>query len=50
MPFGLKNVGTTYQRAVNLIFYDLIGKNMEVYIDDVVVKLADFSQYLADLK
>ena len=42
MPFELKNVGATYQRAMNLIFHDLIGKNMEVYIDDVVVKSADF--------
>ena len=43
MPFGLKNVSATYQRAMNLIFHDLIGRNIEVYIDDVVVKLADFS-------
>ena len=50
MPFRLKNVGTTYQRVMNLIFHNLIGKNMVVYIDDVVVKLADFSQRLADLE
>ena len=42
MPFGLKNAGTMYQRVMNLMFYDLIGRNMEVYIDDVVVKSADF--------
>ena len=42
MPFELKNVGATYQRAMNLIFHDLIGKNMKVYIDDMVVKSADF--------
>ncbi|CAL8993414.1 unnamed protein product [Prunus brigantina] len=38
MPFGLKNAGATYQRAMNLIFHDLIGRTIEVYINDVVVK------------
>ena len=38
MSFGLKNASATYQRAMNLIFHDLIGKFMQVYIDDVVVK------------
>lgn len=38
MVFGLKNVGATYQRAMDKIFHDMIGKFMEVYIDDVVVK------------
>ncbi|KAM2998356.1 hypothetical protein FF2_040020 [Malus domestica] len=38
MPFGLKNAGATYQRAVNTIFHDLIGTTIKVYIDDVVVK------------
>ncbi|KAM0991177.1 hypothetical protein ACFX2I_009593 [Malus domestica] len=38
MPFGLKNAGATYQRAMNAIFHDLIGHSMEVYIDDIVVK------------
>ena len=42
IPFRLKNAEATYQRAMNLIFHDLIGKNMESYIDDVVVKLANF--------
>ena len=41
IPYGLRNVGATYQRTMNLIFHDLIRKNMEVYIDDVVVKSAD---------
>ena len=50
MPFGLKNRGATYQNVMNLIFHDLIGRSMEVYIDDVVVKSADFSQYLPDLE
>ncbi|OMO91548.1 reverse transcriptase [Corchorus capsularis] len=38
MPFGLKNAGATYQREMNAIFHDMIGKFMEVYIDDLVVK------------
>ena len=38
MTFGLKNVGATYQRAMNYIFHDHIGKLVEIYIDDVVVK------------
>jgi hypothetical protein len=38
MTFGLKNAGTTYQRAMNYIFNDLISKLVEIYIDDVVVK------------
>jgi hypothetical protein len=40
MTFGLKNAGATYQRAMNYMFHDLIGKLVEIYIDDVVVKSA----------
>ena len=38
MPFGLKNAGPTYQRLVNGMFKDLIGKSMEVYMDDMIIK------------
>jgi hypothetical protein len=38
MTFGLKNASATYQRAMNYIYHDLIGKLVEIYIDDVVVK------------
>ena len=38
MPFGLKNAGLTYQRMVTRMFKDQLGKNMEAYIDDTVVK------------
>ena len=38
MPFGLKNVGTTYQRLVTKMFRPLLRKTMEVYIDDMLVK------------
>jgi hypothetical protein len=37
MTFGLKNVGATYQRAMNLIFHDLLGIMLEIYIDCVIV-------------
>ncbi|CAN6562475.1 unnamed protein product [Malus baccata var. baccata] len=50
MPFGLKNAGATYQRAMNAIFHDLIGQSMEVYIDDIVVKSKTEEQHLVDLK
>ena len=46
----VKNAVATYQKAMNAIFHDLIGKNMEVYIDDVVVKLINVSQHLMDLE
>jgi hypothetical protein len=38
MTFGLKNAGATYQRAMNYIYHDLIGKLVKIYIDDIVVK------------
>ena len=38
MPFGLKNVGATYQRLINMMFQKQIGASMEVYIDDMLVK------------
>jgi hypothetical protein len=50
MTFGLKNAGTTYQRAMNYIFHDLIGKLVEIYIDDVVVKSASVEGHLKDLR
>ncbi|XP_070014101.1 uncharacterized protein [Nicotiana sylvestris] len=38
MPFGLKNAGTTYMRAMTTIFHDMIQKEIEVYVDDVIIK------------
>jgi hypothetical protein len=50
MTFGLKNVGATYQRAMYLIFHDLLGIIVEVYIDDIVFKSASLYSHLADLR
>jgi hypothetical protein len=49
MTFGLKNTGATYQRAMNLIFHDLLGVLIEVYIDDVVDKSVGFKEHMTDL-
>jgi hypothetical protein len=38
MPFGLKNVGTTSQRLMNKMFREQIGRNMDVYVDNILVK------------
>jgi len=38
MPFGLKNAEVTYQRLVNYMFCPHIGRNVEVYVDDMLVK------------
>ena len=40
MPFGLKNAGATYQRLVNHMFRPQIGRNVEVYVDDMLVKMS----------
>ena len=49
MPFGLKNAGSTYQRMMTKMFEPQLGKNVEVYIDDMVVKSKLVSEHLADL-
>jgi ribonuclease HI len=50
MPFGLKNAGATYQRLVNKMFHDQIGRNVEVYVDDMLVKSKNDEDHLSDLK
>ena len=50
MPFGLKNVGATYQRLVNHMFRPQIGQNVEVYVDDMLVKSQDEGKHLDDLQ
>ena len=50
MPFGPKNTGATYQRLVNKMFSKQIGRNMEVYMDDMLVKSREELAHLDDLK
>ena len=50
MPFGLKNAEATYQKLVNRMFSHQIGKNVEVYVDDMLVKIKDEVNHLDDLK
>ena len=50
MPFGLKNVGATYQRAMNAIFHDFIETFMQVYIDDIVVKSSSENGHIDHLR
>ncbi|KAL0341378.1 UNVERIFIED_CONTAM: Transposon Ty3-G Gag-Pol polyprotein [Sesamum radiatum] len=50
MPFGLKNAGATYQRLVNNMFREQIGRNMEVYIDDMMVKSQKKENHKQDLQ
>ncbi|XP_064992463.1 uncharacterized protein LOC103998586 [Musa acuminata AAA Group] len=49
MSFGLKNAGATYQRTVNKMFAHQIGRNMEVYVDDMIVKSQKTEAHIADL-
>ena len=49
MPFGLKNAGSTYQRMMTKMFESQMGKNIEVYIDDMVVKSKIVFEHIGDL-
>ena len=49
MPFGLKNAGSTYQRMMTRMFEPQLGKNIEIYVDDMVVKSKVVSGHLGDL-
>ena len=50
MPFGLKNARATYQRLVNQMFKKQIGRNVEVYVDDMLVKSREEEDHLDDLR
>ena len=50
MPFDLKNAGSTYQRMMTRMFESLLGKNIEIYIDYMVVKSKVISEHLGDLR
>lgn len=49
-PFGLKNAGATYQRAMTTLFHDMMHKKLEVYVDDMIAKSLDAETHLRDLR
>ena len=50
MSFGLKNAGATYQRLMNKMFTHQIGRNVQVYVDDMLVKSLHENDHLDDLR
>ena len=50
MPFGPKNAGATYQRLMNKMFAQKIGRNVQVYMDDMLVKSRKEEDHLEDLR
>ena len=50
MPFGLKNAGATYQRLMNKMFAQQIGRNVQVYLDNMPVKSRREEDHLEDLR
>ncbi|GJV12402.1 reverse transcriptase domain-containing protein [Tanacetum coccineum] len=50
MPFGLRNVGATYQRLVDKAFHKQVGRNLEVYVDDLVIKSRTKDEIIRDIE
>lgn len=50
IPFGLKKVGTTYHRLMDAMFSHQIGKNLDVYVDDMIVKTTKRLNHVVDLE
>ncbi|GJR36890.1 reverse transcriptase domain-containing protein [Tanacetum coccineum] len=50
MPFGLRNAGATYQRLVDKAFHKQIGRNLEVYVDDLVIKSLTEDEIVRDME
>ena len=50
MAFGLKNAGATYQRAMVALFHDMMHKEIEVYVDDMIEKSRTEEDYLVNLR
>ena len=50
MPFGLKNASATYQCAATTLLHDLIHKEVEVYVDDMIVKSKDREGHIRALR
>lgn len=49
MPFGLKNAGATHQRAMITLFHDMVHFEMEVYVDDMIVKSRKNEHFMVNL-
>ena len=50
MPFGLKNAGAMYQRLINRMFNKHIGKKVEAYIDNMVIKSKKLKDHIEDME
>ena len=50
MPFGLKNAGASYQRVATTLFHDMMHRDVEVYVDDMIVKSRDRADHLVALQ
>ncbi|PKA47402.1 putative mitochondrial protein [Apostasia shenzhenica] len=50
MPFGLKNAGATYQRMIDAVFKGQRERNLEAYVDDILVKSKSWAEHLSDLR
>ena len=50
MPFGLKNAGVTYQRMATTLLHDMMHNELEVYIDDMIVKSKDRENHTMNLR
>ena len=50
MPFGLKNIGSTYQQAMVTLFHDMMHKKIEAYLDDMIAKSRTPGDHLIDLR
>jgi hypothetical protein len=50
MPFGLKNAGVTYQRAIQLCLADQLHRDVEAYVDDVIIKTRSHDEFISDLE
>ena len=49
MPFGLKNAGATYQRSMTTLFHDMMHKEIEVYVDDMIAKSIEEEEHVEHL-
>ncbi|GJZ42967.1 reverse transcriptase domain-containing protein [Tanacetum coccineum] len=50
MPFGLRNAGATYQRLVDKAFSSQLGRNIEIYVDDMAIKSRNVGSLIADIE